>query len=262
MRLAYHAILRPRNGRLTALLLALSLVPGAVLAVPPPLNIAVYRGAAGCDGCSEMVVKSLHGLTRPVRTTYIGEHETLRLTAQNLRQFDLYIQPGGGQDIPAAYAALGEEGVRAIRQFVRSGKGFLGLCMGAYLADSQWLGLISSPLESEVGRPGSGIADEGDYTIRVDWQRQPTRFYYQDGPYLEGNQARDGFTPLAFYRNGDVAIAHYTYGKGTVVLTGPHPEADESWMGQADGGKDGVDTTPQEKMSRLLAGFDNTRRVP
>jgi len=254
MRPAFNALQRVRypRGMLTAMLLALSLASGFSLADNHPLRIAIYRGAAGCEGCSEMVMKALHGVAMPLSISYIGENEKQTLNAQNLRQVDLYIQPGGGQDIPAAYEAMGDEGAKALRDFVRNGKGYLGLCMGAYLADSNWLGLIASPLDSEAGRPGSQIADEGDYTIPVKWNGRQETFYYQDGPYLVGHKPQDGFTPVAFYRNGDVAMARYAYGKGTVVLTGPHPEADDRWTGKVT---DETYTSPQQKMTRLLAYF-------
>ncbi len=141
-----------------------------------PLNIAIYRGAAGCDECSEMVAKSLQNTRKNIVISYIGEKEKLKLTGQNLSKFDLYVQPGGGQDIPAAYDAIGDDGARAIREFVRRGKGYLGLCMGAYLADKDWIGLIDNPLESEVGRPGSGVADEGDYTLNIRWGNKKSLF--------------------------------------------------------------------------------------
>lgn len=149
-----------------------------------PINIAIYRGDAGCKGCSEMVAKSLDESGMRLKYNYIGEHEKLHVTDENLKSFDIYIQPGGGQDIPAAYDSLGDNGARAIRNFVKNGKGFIGLCMGAYLADKNWIGLINESLDSEVGRPHSGISDEGDYTINIDWFGIKAPFYYQDGPYF------------------------------------------------------------------------------
>lgn len=214
-----------------------------------PLNIAIYRGAAGCEGCSEMVAKSLQNTGENVAISYIGENEKLKLTRQNLRAFDLYVQPGGGQDIPAAFDAIGDKGAQAIREFVHSGKGFLGLCMGAYLADKDWIGLIDTPLDSEVGRPGYGVSDEGDYTLNINWGNKIEPFYYQDGPYFTHSAKSSGFTPIARYSNGDVAIAAFNYGKGKVVLTGPHPEADGSWFDNSVTGH----TTPQSKMARLLS---------
>ncbi len=195
-----------------------------------PINIAIYRGDAGCKGCSEMVAKSLDESGMRLKYNYIGEHEKLHVTDENLKSFDIYIQPGGGQDIPAAYDSLGDNGARAIRNFVKNGKGFIGLCMGAYLADKNWIGLINETLDSEVGRPHSGISDEGDYTINIDWFGIKAPFYYQDGPYFPLPDKKTDFRALAYYANGDIAMAGYRFGKGHVLLSGPHPEADDTWM--------------------------------
>ncbi|HDG7811231.1 TPA: hypothetical protein PCK03_001292 [Klebsiella quasipneumoniae] len=212
-------------------------------------NVAVYRGEAGCPGCSEMVVKSLVATGLPMHISYVGEKEKLKLNAQTLKKFDLYIQPGGGQDIPGSYQALGDEGAEAIRNFVKSGKSFLGLCMGAYLADKDWIGLIDAPLESEVGRPGSQAVDEGDYTLQLTWNNKQEPFYYQDGPYLNSSISSTGFQPIAYYKNGDIAIGKYRYGKGNIILSGPHPEADETWIDSAAPGN----TTAESKMQRILS---------
>lgn len=45
-------------------------------------RIAVYRGDAGCAGCSEMVVKSLVGTGLPLNIAYVGEKETLKVNEQ------------------------------------------------------------------------------------------------------------------------------------------------------------------------------------
>lgn len=226
--------------------------PATYAAATKPVNIAVYRGEAGCEGCSEMVVKSLIKTGLNLSVSYIGENEKLKLNSSNLNKFDLYIQPGGGQDIPAAYDAIGDEGAEAIRNFVRSGKGFLGLCMGAYLADKDWIGLIDAPLDTEAGRPGAEATDEGDYTLTILWGGKKESAYYQDGPYLNNSSTSKGFTPISWYSNGDVAMAAYTYGKGKVVLTGPHPEADESWIDASQPGY----IPAERKMIKLLKYLD------
>lgn len=215
-------------------------------------HIALYRGQAGCPGCSEMVYKSLMKTGLPLDITYVGEDEKLRVNEQTLRNFDIYIQPGGGQDIPGSYEALSDEGAEAVRNFVKSGKGFVGLCMGAYLAGKEWIGLIDTSPESEVGRVGSRAYDQGDYTLQIDWDNKHEPFYYQDGPYLKNGDPGDGFKAIAYYENGDIAIARYKYGKGTVLLSGPHPEADETWIDAKQPGN----TTPESKLERILAYFD------
>ncbi|HIG8793801.1 BPL-N domain-containing protein [Raoultella terrigena] len=236
-----------------AISFAISTVPAlANASTAESYNIAVYRGQAGCSGCSEMVVKSLVKTGLPLRISYVGEKERLKLNAQTLKKFDLYIQPGGGQDIPGSYQALGDEGADAIRQFVKSGKSFMGICMGAYLADKDWIGLIDAPLESEVARPGSDALDQGDYTLQLTWNNKQEPFYYQDGPYLNGSSSSTGFQALAYYENGDIAIARYKYGKGNVILSGPHPEADETWIDSTAVGN----TTAESKMQRILSYLD------
>ncbi|WP_370640994.1 MULTISPECIES: BPL-N domain-containing protein [unclassified Pantoea] len=215
-------------------------------AEPTRYQVAIYRGEAGCAGCAEMVDKALKNSGLPLTTSYVGEHEKLKLNDNTLKRFDLYIQPGGGQDIPAAYQALGTEGANAIRRFVKNGKRFLGICMGAYLADKNNLGLIDASLASEVGRPGSGVTDEGDYALQVRWNKKEEPFYYQDGPHLNNSQEDKA---IAYYAHGDIAIAKYRYGKGTVILSGPHPEADETWLGEAATSS----TTPGNKMARLMS---------
>lgn len=219
-------------------------------------RIAVYRGDAGCAGCSEMVVKSLIGTGLPLNIAYVGEKETLKVNEQTLKKFDIYIQPGGGQDIAGSYDVIGDDGAEAIRQFVKSGKDFIGICMGAYLADKDWIGLIDAPLESEVGRPGSRAYDEGDYTLQVKWNNKQEPFYYQDGPYLNNTTSNAGFQAIAYYDNGDVAIARYQYGEGHVILSGPHPEADETWIDARVAGN----TTAESKMKRILSYLGINKR--
>ncbi|RNL18297.1 hypothetical protein C9409_12355, partial [Xanthomonas vasicola pv. vasculorum] len=72
MRLASDALqhVRYRRGIFTAMLFALSVASGVSLAAQAPLNVAVYRGAAGCEGCSEMVVKALRGVAMPLSIAY------------------------------------------------------------------------------------------------------------------------------------------------------------------------------------------------
>ncbi|WP_251269206.1 BPL-N domain-containing protein, partial [Enterobacter hormaechei] len=66
-------------------------------------------------------------------------------------RYRAYVQPGGGQDIDAAMAAVGEEGAAVIRRFVDAGGTYIGLCMGAYLAGASHLGLLAQDLDAEAG---------------------------------------------------------------------------------------------------------------
>jgi glutamine amidotransferase-like uncharacterized protein len=217
--------------------LLLALVCAAPAAARPPATdvvaVAVYRGAAGCDDCSETAKEAIEALDPRYKVDFVGPREPADVTAATLRRYAIYVQPGGGQNIPAALRALEDRRVAAIRDFVSHGGGYLGLCMGAYLADDNNIGLIADDLDSEVGRPNFLVDSVDDAAVAVRWKGRPDTVFFQDGPYLP-RSTQGNFQPLATYANGDVAAARYTFGRGVVILSGPHPEADESWFEQAE----------------------------
>lgn len=208
-------------------------LPLVQAAQAPTVAVAVYRGPAGCDDCSETVRTAIERLDPRYRVDFVGPAERIDITPANLRRYSLYVQPGGGQDIPAALASLGDARSAAVRDYVAQGGRYLGLCMGAYLADAGNLRLIPDDLDSEVGRPGFPVTTIDDAAVAVRWAGHDDHVFYQDGPYLPSSHA-PGVRVLATYANGDIAAARYPFGRGVVALSGPHPEADASWFEQAD----------------------------
>ena len=196
-------------------------------------RVAIYRGPAACEDCAEAMARSISKLGSRYQVTFVGPGEWRDVTPSTLRHFQVYIQPGGGQDIDAALASLGSNRVGAIRQFVAQGGGYVGVCMGAYLADASNIGLIDDHLDSEVGRPGFSVRTTADSAVPVHWQSGERILYYQDGPYLHAQPRSGGYRTIATYGSGDVAAARYSVGRGSVVLSGPHPEADASWFDDA-----------------------------
>lgn len=112
-----------------ATLLAAGMMLGAMPAHAKTVHVAVYRGPAACDGCSETAKASIEKLDPAYRVEFIGKGEKTDISPETLSRFDIYVQPGGGQDIPAALHSLGKARVNAIRGFVAQGGGYLGLCM-------------------------------------------------------------------------------------------------------------------------------------
>lgn len=210
-----------------------TLHPLPVHGATPITHVAIYRGPAGCADCSENVKTALQRLIPNSQIDFVGADEPIDITSENLARYDLYVQPGGGQDIPAALASLGDARAEAIRGYVAKGGRYLGLCMGAYLADDNNLGLIPQSLDTEAGRPGFEVTGIDDAAVRVLWDGQPDHVFYQDGPYFPKANAIAPYQPLATYQNGDVAAARYAYKKGVVVLSGPHPEAGREWFENA-----------------------------
>ncbi|QQQ00774.1 BPL-N domain-containing protein [Lysobacter enzymogenes] len=213
------------------------------------IRVAVYRGPASCENCSETLKRAIERLGPKYRVDFVGADEPIDITARNLARYDVYAQPGGGQDIAGALASLGDERIDAIHDYVARGGRYLGLCMGAYLASGSGLSLIPHELDSEVGRPGFAVVDSDDAAIAVRWQGREQTVFYQDGPYMLRAAEDPGFKPIATYANGDLAAARYSFGQGVVVLSGPHPEADASWFEAA-----GIDVArmPDTRLLRSL----------
>ena len=228
---------------IAATLLAFAtLHPLPVHGATPITHVAIYRGPAGCADCSENVKTALQRLNPNYQIDFVGADEPIDITPHTLARYDLYVQPGGGQDIPGALDSLGDERAEAIRDYVAKGGRYLGLCMGAYLADDNNLGLIPHALDTEAGRPGFEVTGIDDAAVRVTWAGQADHVFYQDGPYFPKASADAPYKTLATYHNGDVAAARYAYQKGVVVLSGPHPEAGQEWFENAD--------IPLDKMPR------------
>ncbi|KVQ26240.1 BPL-N domain-containing protein [Burkholderia cepacia] len=186
----------------------------------------VYRGPAACDGCPETIARRLRESEHKFRVLYVGPAEKRRITPAVLSGAALYVQPGGGQDIPGAAASIGKDAIEAVRHYVSNGGRYLGICMGAYLAGDPGFGLVAGEIDSEVDRPRSTLHGIADTVTPVVWRGKKRWIYFQDGAMLP---AAPGAAVLATYPNRDIAAATYRYGKGRVGLVGPHPEADESW---------------------------------
>lgn len=99
-------------------------------AARPPLAL-VYNGPQGCTACAPTIATLLRQAPRPFQVKYVDAP----LTAAALAGADLYVQPGGGADLEATWQHLSGS-AEVIRDWVRQGGSYLGLCFGAYLAGS------------------------------------------------------------------------------------------------------------------------------
>lgn len=199
------------------------------------LYVAVYKGEASCDRCSETVKSAIEKTGIKCQVDFVGPDEEIDITENTLSHYDIYVQPGGGQNIGGAFRSLGSKRVKAIQNYVsQQGGRYLGLCMGAYLAGASYIGLIDDDLDGEVKRPGFPVKTIEDAAVVVSWLGRKQYIFFQDGPYLLPAPGDKKFLNIATYQNGDLAAARYSFGKGLVILTGPHPEANKLWFEDAE----------------------------
>jgi glutamine amidotransferase PdxT len=164
------------------------------------------------------------------------------LDAEDVRLGDfkgcsLVVMPGGRT--AEMLEGLADEGLQNIQNFVQQGAGYVGICAGAYMA---------APRVKIPGRPpGLGLleienrrrAGQGERTVNLTSPHQPlaedcpeaVRLWWENGPAVG---ASENVQVVGRYEDGTAAIVCGRYGKGKVVLSGPHPEGRTGEEGGAD----------------------------
>ncbi len=206
---------------------------------PPPVKVAVYTGT-GTGRSKQNLLKVLETF----ENVTVQETTAENIRAGALSDVDVLIQPGGSGSKQGKN--LEETGREAIRKFVRSGGGYIGICAGAYLATSHYSWSLNI-LDAKVVDTRHWARGHGDVKIGVtkDGQRvlktaesQLTILYWQ-GPLLApGNRPEiEDYRACALFETeiakngapkgvmkGTTAIARGQFGKGRVICFSPHPE--------------------------------------
>ena len=194
-------------------------------------TIGIFNGAGTCEGCGETVGAFFEA--RNDKVIYLNEKT---LNAATLSKIEVYVQPGGSDDIDETLNALVPAQIKALRQFVNRGGSYLGICAGAYLAARISVMGSGKPAYAliDAGEVESEITSSEPTLLPVLWQGKKLWLYSQSGPHL-GTTAPPGATVLGrFQRSGHIAGLITNYGQGKVMLIGPHLEAGSDWY-QADG---------------------------
>jgi len=217
-----------------------------------PIRIAVYF-AFGTQGSPtrftifSLLGKSLGLKNTPFVITGIGADSVRRLTPEN---YDVVIFPGGRGDHQAA--AIGKDGLEAIKAFVSAGGGYIGVCGGASLAISYLKFYGDVPIERPWDR-GKGdvrveITDEGHDSLQMsDCYRE---LWYGQGPIITKSLVPSGVKVLANFRTeinyshteqtrGKMldmpAILSCSHGLGRVLTTSVHPESNPNSVNEPMG---------------------------
>jgi glutamine amidotransferase-like uncharacterized protein len=189
----------------------------------------VFAGAGTCDGCAAAVAKLLRQQQYQVRL--VDEHQ---LDAAALRSAELYVQPGGSDDIMDTLNVLSDSQMQWIRDFVQQGGQYLGICAGGYLAAQyadQAAGHKAFALVEleEIDQEIAGDNSAQLIPLRLPGEATDRHVYYQAGPHFGTKLPANG-RALGYYAGTrHIAARISDYGKGRVGLIGPHYEADASW---------------------------------
>jgi len=136
---------------------------------------------------------------------------------------DIVAFPGGIGDSYSFQSILAPNQSR-ITKVIRDGGCYLGICMGAYWAGSNYFDILDGvDAVQYLKRPGADTRRPHAKNIAITWQGQPMSMFWYDGCALVGDPSK--FKTVATYTNGDpMAIVQNRIG-----LIGCHPESEQFW---------------------------------
>lgn len=203
------------------------------------LKVAIYAGTGASSAGVEHVKKAVASLPGGQAVVIPPE----KMGTVDLTGFDVVVFGGGGARSQAG--AVGEAGLSNVREFVRNGGGYVGICAGAYLACTgfDWsLGILNARTVSSRWKRGTAYLDmevtEGGRPL-LGPVKEVFKVRYNNGPVIQPDKREDlpAYTPVALFRsevaeNGSPAgvmvhspaAATTTFGKGRVFVSSPHPE--------------------------------------
>ena len=213
------------------------------------VRVGVFQGNGGAQTCIWETIASIQlDPDMTVRTITTGD-----IANGALKDLDAIIIPGG--EGVTQYMNLGEENMERIRNFIRSGKGAVGICAGAYLfTDTPGYACMhingGKAIDIEHDNRGHGISAfsltaEGKKLFPELAKRDKSYVMYYEGPVLvksdsipipyttmaimETDVHEEGNAPANMTNNRPFFIAN-EYGKGRVFSSISHPEATPGMM--------------------------------
>ena len=158
--------------------------------------------------------------------------------------FDIMIIPGGTARVQQNH--LGTHGIQLIKDFVASGGGYVGFCAGAYLAALPPLDKAHKPgiglIHTRYILPPKTLELKGHLHVQLGMPNysETVVMLYHNGAIFEDPGETDGNSDienLGYITKlvdidwntmlGKSCLLRSTYGKGYVVVCGPHPEASQ-----------------------------------
>jgi len=169
-------------------------------------------------------VQSGNGVIRALQSDYNFKIFSINPLEDNFfDDVDIIAVPGGFGDANTFDRAFKHNGDR-VRNFVKNGGKYLGICMGAYWAGLNYFNMLDSvDAVQYITQPGTDTRRPHAKDLFVLWRNRPERMFFYDGCALVGNSKK--FDTIARYRNGDAMSII----QGNIGLIGCHPEAEQFW---------------------------------
>ena len=169
-------------------------------------------------------VQSGNGVIRALQSDYNFKiFSTNPLEDNFFDDVDIIAIPGGFGDANSFDRAFKHNKLR-IKQFVRDGGKYLGICMGAYWAGRHYFNILDNvDAVQYITRPNTDTRRPHAKDLHVLWRNRPERMFFYDGCALIGDSTK--FDTIARYANGDAMSII----QDNIGLIGCHPEAEQFW---------------------------------
>jgi len=168
-------------------------------------------------------VQSANGIIKALDNDYnfkiFGKSEVEQVFFKDV---DIVAVPGGFGDA-SSFSKLFKYNGEQVKEFVRNGGKYLGICMGAYWAGKHYFDILDNvDAVQYITQPGTDTRRPHAKDIKITWNGSNTTMFFYDGCALVGNGQCDR---ISTYSNGDsMAIIQKNIG-----LIGCHPEAESFW---------------------------------
>lgn len=212
------------------------------------IEVAIYSGD-GILGSSGLALNNLF-LWMNATTRYVDGSDIRNGT---LDTCDIIAFPGGSS---VAYRDdLEPEGLDILREFVRSGGSYFGICGGSLFATNAILGLFDGTYSNPIN--GTGISLTHMYVNHISSElnlsSEPRSYevMYWGSAYFYGDGMSTAIPVANYSYNNRPGMIAFRYGEGTAFLSSPHPEYEE---GSSRDGTDFCDylNDPDSEWSLLL----------
>ncbi len=206
---------------------------------PRPLKVVIYSG----PGAPQSGVDHVMNVLKPFPQVSVTVAKPESFATLTNATCDVVVFPGGSGSGQAK--GLGEAGLKNVREFVKQGGGYVGICAGAYLACSNFswgLGILNAGTVSSKWRRGQAMLDlecTGEAMPVLGEVNGLFKVRYNNGPILKPWTRTDipAYTTLSVFKTETAkygspegvqinAPAHAIapFGKGRVFVSSPHPE--------------------------------------
>lgn len=235
-----HAGGRSFLGLALGLILVLGMVPGPARGAERAGPALVYNGPVSAEDCPEAAAAVAREAGLQVR--FVPRPQDL---PGLLPGAAVFILGGTTDDLAPLLRAFTPEARAALKDYLRQGGRYLGICGGGFMASASWEEATGTVEGLGLAAVTTSTHDE-DFSPRilpVSWLGTVWPMYVRAGPAFHPRPGPEPMRPVAYYANGELAALVAGYGRGRLALVGPHPEARASWPEEAPNGREWVPTT-------------------